>query len=333
MGYLIALAGTFAVVSSFGLPQTAIVYRAKGESVVANQINLLLVITSSVASIILLFINEFSAFLCLGLSFFFLYQQSLLGEKKYKKYLKSAILRNVFTFAIPFPLYFVLGIPGIILGMAIGNILGSLGFVKYTSIQVKSLYILKDHYKVLINNFGVDASSRLVRFVDRLLIGTVFSFVFLGLYQFNMQILFALEILPRVLYFFLLSEESSGRRHKKISYLVILASGLISLAVIILSPIFIEQFFPNYSDGIESLQILVISLVPLSITSIISAKLQAKESTKVGYSAIVSIGSLLILLSLLGNAYGMVGLSLSVLISTILNTIFLSLLYYSSRRT
>lgn len=55
--------------------------------------------------------------------------------------------------------------------------------------------------------------------------------------------------------------------------------------------------------------------------------MQAVESSKVGYSAIVRIGSLLILLSVLGNAYGLIGFSLSVLISSILNTIFLYFLY------
>ena len=71
----------------------------------------------------------------------------------------------------------------------------------------------------------------------------------------------------------------------------------------------------------------MISLVPISISSIITAKLQAVESTKVGYSAIVSIGSLLLLLGLLGNEYGIMGLSLAVVVSSILTTIFLFYLY------
>ena len=139
-----------------------------------------------------------------------------------------------------------------------------------------------------------------------------------------MQILFGLEILPRILYLFLLSEESSGRKHKKIAYFVVLVSGLITITVIIFGPLIIEQFFPKYSDGIIGLQILVISLVPISISSIITAKLQAVESTKVGYSAIVNIGSLLILLIFLGNGYGIIGLSWAVVGSSILNMILLA---------
>ena len=108
---------------------------------------------------------------------------------------------------------------------------------------------------------------------------------------------------------------------------MVLVSILIAIATIIFGPVVIEQFFPNYSDGIIGLQIIIISLIPVSISSIITAKMQAVESTKVGYSAIVSVSSLLILLGFLGNEFGLVGLSLAVVISSILNTIFLYFLY------
>jgi len=327
MGYLVALAGTFSVVSRFGLPQTVVVYLAKENKILSHQLNLLAVISSSVASGILLFINEYAAFLCLAFSFFFLYQHNLLGEKKYQRFLKSAIFQNSLTFVIPFPLYFVLGLPGILLGMAIGNIISSVWLANSLSFKVKSFGLIKNNYKVLINNFGIDSSMNLVRMADRLLVGTLFGFLFTGIYIFNMQILIGLEIISRVLYLFLLSEESSGKKHKNISYVVVLVSILIAIATIIFGPVVIEQFFPNYSDGVIALQIIIISLIPVSISSIITAKMQAAESTKVGYSAIVSISSLLILLGFLGNEFGLVGLSLAVVISSILNTIFLCFLY------
>jgi len=327
MGYLIAIAGTFSIVSMFGLPQTVVVYLAKENKILARQLNLLAVITASVASIMLLFLNVYAAVLCLGISFFMLYQHNLLGEKKYQRFLKSTIFRSSLTFVLPFPLYFVLGLPGILLGMAIGNIISSVWLVNSVSFKVKSFGLIKSNYKVLINNFGIDSSMNLVRGIDRLLVATLFGFLSTGIYIFNIQILFGLEIISRILYLFLLSEESSGKKHKKISYLVVLVSILIAIATIIFGPLVVEQFFPNYSDGIIGLQIIIISLIPLSISSIITAKMQAVESTKVGYSAIVSISSLLILLGFLGNEFGIVGLSLAVVISSILNTIFLYFLY------
>jgi len=330
MGYLIALAATASVLSRFGFPQSVVVYIAKGEENTANQIKLFAIISTSTASVILIFINEFSAILCLGLSFFLLYQHNLLGMKKYKGFLKNSIVRNFLAYLIPFPLYFWLDIPGILIGLAIGNMVAGAGILKSINFNHNPFRMLKNNYKVLINNFGIDASNNLVRSVDRLLIATVFGFGFTGVYIFIMQILIGLELLPRVLYLFLLSEESSGHKHGKINKLVVLSSGLLTILVILISPSIIENFFPNYTDGIVALQILSFSLIPTSVSLIISAKLQAEKSVRVGYSAVVRIGSLLLLIGILGGLYGIIGTSIAVVISTILNTIFLYILYKMS---
>jgi len=331
MGYLIALAATFAIIFGFGIPYTLVVFRAKEKTQMSNQLNLLAVITAGIASVVLLFINEFSALLCLGGSFFLLYQHNLVGEKKYSSFMKKSIFRGILGLVLPFPFYFILGIPGIVLGMAVGYLIASIWLVKIITIKEKSFALIRKNYKLLINNFGVDASSTLVLFIDKVLVGAVFGFATLGLYYFIMQILQAIELLPRALYLFLLSEESRGKTHKKISYLVMLASGLMVLVVIFLSPIIIELFFPNFLDAVFALQILIFSIIPLSVSHIITAKMQAMESSKVGFSAIIRIGSLLILLNVLGSVYGLIGLSFSVLISTILNTVFLYFLYQHTK--
>jgi len=154
------------------------------------------------------------------------------------------------------------------------------------------------------------------------------GFASTGIYQFNLQILLALEVLPIIMHGFLLSEESSGRNLRKFYTLLIIVSALIVVAVIILSPIFVNEFFPKYSTGVFSLQIMVVSLMPLSISAMLSAKLQAKESEKVGFSALVKIGSLLVLILFLGNTFGLLGLSMAVLISSLLYAAFLAVLSY-----
>jgi len=330
MGYLIALAGTVSVVSRFGFPQSVVVYRAKGNESIANQVNLLAIISTSLGSIVLIFIDEFAAFLCLGISIFTLNQHNLLGIKKYKGFLKNSIIRNAIAYTIPFPLYFAFDIPGIIVGIAIGNMIAGIPVLKSINFKQISFQIIKNYYKVFLNNFGIDASINLVRRIDRILVATAFGFVFVGVYIFIIQILYALEILPRVLYLFLLSEESSGKKHKKINFMVLLTSGILTILVIFISPQVMVMLFPNYSDGILGLQILSVSLIPTTISLILSAKMQAEESTSVGYSAILRIGSLLLLIGVLGEAYGLVGVSLAIVISTILNTIILYFLYKRS---
>jgi len=66
-------------------------------------------------------------------------------------------------------------------------------------------------------------------------------------------------------------------------------------------------------------------------TAILNAKLQAKQSTKVGFVAIARIVPLLVLIGILGNFYGLVGLSLAVLFSTIIESSFLFVLFLKSK--
>ncbi len=328
MSYFIALAGIFSIISLFGLHQTVTVYQAKKKSVIANQANVLAVITTAVAALILIPINVYAALLAFGFSSFAINQYNLLGLKKYKQFAWTAIVKSILLLIIPIALYFIFEVPGIFVGMAISNFFGSFDFFKSLNMKVQSFHELRDNYKVVIHNFGVDMSQNLPPIVDKLLIVPLFGLFVVGIYQFNIQILLGLGTLPRVLHIFLLPEESGGTSHKKISYLAIFGSGLLALAVIVFSPIIINNFFPKFSEGIFSLQIMGTSLIPLSVSSIYNAKLQAIESTKIGLSGIVRIVSLLGLIAMLGNLYGLVGLSIAVLLSTILYTISLAILYH-----
>ena len=325
MAYLVSLAGSFSVVSRFGLPVTVIVYLSKGKTHLANQVNLLAITTTSLASIILVFINEFSAFLCLTSSLFFLYQKNQVGNQRYKRHLITALVCGGLTFGLGLPLFFAIGISGIIIGLALSNLVAVFPFFRNISLRMLSIKPIKDNYKTILNNFGVDVAVSLVKKIDKIIIGVWFGFLSLGVYNFNMQILFASEILSSVMYSFLLSEVSRGKQHKKISFLIVTISIALVISVIVAGPFVIKNLFPKFSDGIYPLQILIIAVIPNSISFVLMAKMQALESTKVGFPAIVKIGSLVILIGILGTAYGMVGLSISILVSA---SVYTTSLYY-----
>ena len=332
MSYWISIAGTFALIARFGLAQTVTVYQAKNNHLLTGQANILAFITSGVAALILVPFDVFAAALSFTMSLFVMNQNNLLGLKKYKRYMWINIVKNILIVIAPISLYFVLDIPGILLGMAISNLLASSDYLRLLKFKLKSFAELTGKYKVLIHNFGLDASVNLPRMIDKVLIAPLFGFGFVGIHQFNIQILFALEILPITLYSFLLPEESSGQSHRKINYLVVIVSGLLALLVIVLAPLIIPQLFPKYVEGILPLQLMVISIIPMAISYILSAKLQAMESKTIGYSSIIRIGVLLGLIVLLGEQLGLIGLALAVLISISLNTIFLYLLYNKKQR-
>ena len=245
----------------------------------------------------------------------------------------NAIIKSVLFICLPIVLYFVLDIPGILLGIAISNLIPSYGFFKLIKKKIHKFQELRSNTKVLINNFGVDTSSNLIRFVDKLLIVPLLGFTMAGLYQFNLQILFLLEMLPISMHAFFLSEQSSKKSHRKLYTLLMIGSISLVISVIVCSPFLIDSLFPNYSDGILGLQVLIITLIPISISSIFQAKLQARESTKVGLGTPIRIGVFLGLIAWLGTDYGLVGLSAAVLFSSIVYTIILAVIFKTGKKT
>jgi len=328
LNVILALAGAFSIFSMFGLNLSLQVFKAKKNSKLSEQIITLFIISTTGASLILLVIDPIAALLCIGLSFFSMARAHLLGLKDYKNYMIYSILKSGAFFIIPLLLFFVYDIPGIVVGMAISNFIGSIPFLK--NLTLKSFFGMRKYTKVLIHNFGVSAGGALPNVLDKLMIAPLFGLYFVGIHQFNLQIFIALSVLPQILGTYLISEESSGVGHRKLSIIVILGSILLSTLAIILAPTVVPYFFPKYIEGIPALQILVLSIIPYSIGTVYGSKLIAKESTKVGFIAILRIGSLLLFIAVLGNIYGIFGLGLAVLFSIILATIFTIILYKKS---
>jgi len=65
---ILALAGTFSIVSLFGLNISMQVYSAKKNYEITNQITTLFIILTTAAALILLTINPIAAFLCITIS-------------------------------------------------------------------------------------------------------------------------------------------------------------------------------------------------------------------------------------------------------------------------
>jgi len=325
--YIISLAGTVSVVSRFGLPTTLVIFLSKGKDQLVSKINLIAVISTSLGSVFLVFIDVYAAFLCIASSLFFLQERNQIGNQKYKEHAITVIFRNVLIFVLGISLFFVAGIPGIIVGMAFANLIFVFPLFKKISIHSISAEPIRENYKIILNNFGVESSQSLSNSVDKIIVGIWFGFLSLGTYYFYMQILFAIQMLSGVLHSFLISEIGRGKDHKKISFIVVIISIILTVLVIIISPLLIETFFPKYLGGIFALQVLSIAAIPNALSTILTAKMQSIESTKVGYSAIIKIGSLVILLGVLGTMFSIVGLSIAVVTSVSLHTLFLCYIY------
>jgi len=331
LSYSIAIAAFVSIISRFGLNYSIVIYQAKKNTELSGSINLFALILIVISALILSTIDILASILSVSFSLSIMYFQNLLGLKNYKRYFWLSIIRGILIIIVPLIFYYYFDLFGILLGLSLGYLITGFQFFSLLKRKVQLIELVKNNFRMFSHNFGVDVSTNLVRYVDKLLIVPILGFTTTGLYQFNIQILFGLEIIPLALHGFLLSEESSGKSHKKIQLIVIFASIIIVIVTIIFSPVIIETLFIKYVDGISSLQIVIIALIPLSFAAILNAKLQSMESKKIGYSAFVRIGSLLILIPIFGQNYGLNGLSLAYLISAILYVIFLIVLFLKNK--
>ena len=126
---------------------------------------------------------------------------------------------------------------------------------------------------------------------------------------------------------FLLAEQSSEKISKRFIYLASLTSAVIILAGIYLAPIIIENLFSEYESSILAVQMIVFGVIPLICIAILNAKLQVLESNLVGYGVVIRIGANLALIPILGGLMGIIGLVLANLISLVLLTIYLVIIY------
>ncbi len=327
--YFLAIAGTVSIISRFGFNQSITISQAKDDQKLSDSINILSLVTCGIGSLFLIFLDPMIAIFCFAISLFTMNIQNLIGLRKYQQYMWFDIVKGILLVLIPLVLFQFFDLSGIIIGMTIAYFATSFSFLKSITFSNFSFKLIKKRSKFLLHNFGVDIGTYAPKFFDKLLIFSILDLSTLGIYQLNLQILFGLEVLPMALHSFLLSEKSRGISHRTIIISSIIVSIIIAIVMIIISPYIISEFFPKYVDGIDSLQFLVLSIIPLTINVILYAELQSKESNLVGFSGIIRIISLLGFILLLSSNFGLFGLSLSVFLSITFTTIFL---FYAYRK-
>ncbi|MGQ0792058.1 MAG: hypothetical protein ACT4NJ_07565, partial [Nitrosopumilaceae archaeon] len=146
---------------------------------------------------------------------------------------------------------------------------------------------------------------------------------FLASYQFAGQYLLLLEGIPRSLIQYLVPLESEGKKNKKLKIFSILISIIIVIISVAVAPFAISAFLNEYKDAIFPIQILSFSIIPLTVSAIQQSEFMGKENNRVILiGGILQSGLYLILIVLLGASFGLVGISIGLLVSTIVRVIY-----------
>ncbi len=328
--FLISIATMGQAAISLGLPKLIVVSGAKKENIF-SAIYTLGLITSTIAVIVTYIItsNLVSSLLIWGIMIFVMMIADLNANEKFKSISILRISRRSIGTISALALLPILGINGIILGFLLGTMTGIFGLKKFLTVEKVSIKVLKNKTHFILSNYITAIMYRLFWSGDKLLIGPLFGFAFLGNYALASQYLIFLVGIPNALFTYLLpSEAKSNKNNKSLKILSILFTIFLVFISIFVVPIIIENFLPNYSNSILALQIMSLSLPAITISKIYEAMFVGKDKSKfITISSIVQIIIFYPLIIILGTQIGIEGIAISVVITAFIRCTFEFILY------
>ena len=325
MSYFIAIAGVVSTISFLGLGNTLVVYTAKGEKI-QPPVFIIGIVASiiSLIAVFLIFSQIGVSLYILGYVIFSLASSEILGRKQYRNYSIYLITQKILMVGFAFFFYYFIGLEGVILGIG-------LSFFPYVVRVYRSLKYNKINFSLIrprigfiMNSYVLDLSRTFSYNTDKLIIAPLFGFAILGNYQLGIQLLAVLGILPATVYQYILPHDASGEINKKLKKITIVVSVILAILGIILAPIVLPILFPKFTEAIEVIQIVSISVIPSTINLIYISKFLGNELSKIvliGSGIFLSIQIVSILI--LGELFGVNGIALALVLGASSEAIFL----------
>ena len=325
ISYLISIGLIASTMSLAGMSNILIVYGAKNIKI-QSTIFLVGLISSGITALIVFFFvikDPTISLYVIGFVIFTLVTAELIGRKLFSKYSKIIIIQKILLVIFSIILYHLIGLQGILLGMAMSFLI--FGFIMYKIFKETKINfgIFKGKYRFSINSFLLDISGAFDGSLDKIIIAPLLGFALLGNYQLAIQFIALLYVIPGMLFSYILTHDASGNSTKLVKKIIIMISIIFATLSIILSPIVIPFLFPGFTEAIMLIQIMSISIIPSAIASTYISKYLGLENSK-----IVIIGSGLYLLTqimsivVLGIMYGINGIGVSIVISAFVHMIY-----------
>ena len=325
INYYIAMSNIGAGIGAIGLNRTVITFLSKGNEKIFNEANSITLITGLILAVVFSYIHWASGILSASLIFFSMTTAELLGRKKYREFAFVYIGQRIAQILFGMILYFQFDIIGLLVGYFLGALLFSYRYffsLKKFSTKISNL---KQKTGFVLHSYGYTLlGEKLPLFLDKVLVGAIFGYFSLGLYQLAFQFFMFVNILPGILSQYLLPEESSGKNKNEIKSIGLILATVFSLIMFFFSPYLIELFFPRYAEAILLIRIMSIAVIPSTIVGILTTVFLCKEKTKtVLLSGIIYLVSLITGLILMGLLIGTLGLALAILFSKIIQATYL----------
>ena len=325
LGFLLSIVSLGSSVALIGLPTLIIVYGAKKENIYSPAYSLGL-ISALIVSLVSYFVtqNFVIGLLTFGFVLFSLFEATLNSKKKYLSYSINNISRKILVVIFVLALHPILGLEGILLGYFIATAAGFLGLYNFFKSKKISITTLKPKLSFMIHSHLSGISGTLMLTADKLIIGSLMGFSFLGSYTLAIQPLAMLQTVPSALIVYLLPKEAQGLKTKKIKFYTIILSCIMVIFVIAVAPYAIDLFVPKYQESIIPMQVMMISIIPITISMIQQTEFLAREKSKfVLIGSSIHSGMYLILIPIFSfTSFGLPGIAYAFLFSSIIRVIY-----------
>ena len=329
ISYFVAIA-SLGICCVVGSSDTLMVFSTKNQKIVPTLLLLTLIFTMIASLIAFVIIQRFEIiFLIFSFIVFQVSITLLLGKRLYAKYSKFLLTQKILQFAIGIGLYFLLGVNGVLIGIALSNFALIPIFYKELRNFKIDLSLLKPKKELIINNHIIYAISVFRRDIDKIIVVPILGFTVLGNFALTLQFYAIMMIFSSVAFKYLLPRDVSGEKNIQLKIFLILLSVVITLSGIFFSPFFIENFFTKFSESIIPIQIASLSVISTTISVILYSKILALEKSRFLMIAnSVQLCAILIGTVILGILYGIIGVTIAFVLGNTVHTITLAIMNY-----
>ena len=324
VSYLLAIVGIVAAIASIGSGYTTIVYTAKNINILPVTFTITIIGSATAALALYLGLNNpaLSVYV-LAYVVFNLGSAALLGLKQFKKYTVYVILQKILMVVLVLVFHQFFGNNGIILGYAMSFLL--LAPIIYNEIKTKGIQfsLIKPRLGFMLNSYGIDLVKACGGNIDRIIVAPLLGLSALGNYHLGMQFLVIAIILPNIILQYTLPRDASGQSNEKLKKVTIIFSILIAVIGIIVGPSLINLLFPQFIEAIEIIQIIIIAIIPRTISLSFMSKFLGAEKSKL---VIIATGIFLVVqiptIILFGEFFGIIGIAISLVLAETIQALF-----------
>jgi O-antigen/teichoic acid export membrane protein len=311
--YFIGIASIASTLSLIGQQNTITVYISKNKSILS--VLFLVSIISSIISfiVIFLFLGRFDVgLLVISFVIFAHGVASNLGYQDYKKYTTYSILQKGLMIIFSLSLFYIFGVEWVLLGIALSYFVYSKKFIDGLTKFKIDFSQFKENKKFILTNYSIMMTSITTSQIDKLLIMPILGFAVLGNYSLALQIMAIMNVIPSVVFKYILPRASQNIIDVKLRTYTIILSCISVLLMVILSPIIIPVFFEKYTDIVLIIQIMSFSVIPITINTFYLSKFLASEKASIPLiGGIVSSIVLIVGMIGLGSVYGITGIAVT----------------------